>query len=111
MVYQAKANLLRVSPRKLRLIVDLVRGKKAGEAIDTLSFGERKWSGEVAKLIRSAVSNASQNRGVNVDALYIKSIVVNQASTYKRMMTRARGSSAGILKRNSNITVVLDEKK
>ena len=111
MTYQAKANFLRVSPQKLRLIVDMVRNKKAGAAIDTLSFDEHKWSKQVAKLIRSAVSNAAQNRGVDVDALYIKSIEVNQAPTFKRMMTRARGSSAGILKRNSHITVILDEKK
>lgn len=111
MVYRAKANFLRVSPQKLRVIVDLVRGKKAGAAIDILTFDEHKWAKQVAKLVRSAVSNASQNRGVDVDTLYIKTITVDQAPTFKRMMTRARGSSAGILKRNSNLTVILDERK
>lgn len=110
MEFSARKKNLRVSPRKLRLLVDVVRGRDVQNAIDSLRFSERRWSREVVMLIRSALSNATQSRGVNVDTLFVKKIFVDQGPTIKRFMTRARGSGAGILKRTSNLTVVLDEK-
>lgn len=110
MEYRAKSNNVRVSPQKLREVVDVVRGKNAQRAIDTLSFSHRKCSKDVMMLIRSAVNNAAQNRGVNVDTLYVKRIFVDQGVTLKRFMTRARGGASTILKRSANLTVILEEK-
>lgn len=107
----ARLRNLRISPRKLRLVADLVRDQSVERALDALRFCERKLSGEVIKLIRSAVNNATQaQRGVDVDKLYVKKIFVDGAPTMKRIMTRARGSASQILKRMSHITVVVDEK-
>lgn len=107
----ARLQYLRISPRKLRLMVDLARGKSVEDAIDAVRFCERKLSGEVIKLIRSAVNNATQaQRGVDVDKLYVKKIFVDGAPSIKRFITRARGSASSILKRMSHITVVVDEK-
>lgn len=111
MEYTARGTNLRVSPTKLIPVVDTVRGKNAQQAIDHLSFCERRWAEPVLRIIRSAVSNAAQNRGVDVDRLYIKKIVVDKAFTFKRFMTRARGGSSKILKRNSHLTVVLEQKE
>ncbi len=107
---KATFKYLRRGPRKFRLVVDQVRGKTVQEALDILKF-ERKAGGiDVSKLIRSAVANASQKPGMNVDALYVKKIVVDQGPTLKRFMPRARGSADRVLKSMSHITVVLDER-
>lgn len=111
MEFKARQPFLRVSPRKLRLVADLVRGRKVQTALDALDLSSKRWAKDVAKLVRSAVNNASQNRGVNVDALVVKKICVDQGPTMKRFMTRARGSGARILKRTSHMFVVLDERK
>lgn len=110
MEFKAKKQNLRVSPRKLRLLADLVRGKKVQVAIDQLRFNDRKMSGEVANLIKSAVNNASQNRGVNLDQLFVKTICVDKGPTMKRWMPRARGGASSIMKRTSNLTVTVAEK-
>lgn len=107
----AKLKNIRISPRKLRLVVDVARGKNVQRAIDELRYSANTMAGEVVKLIRSAVNNASQQRGVNVDNLIVKKIFVDQGPTMKRFMTRARGSSARILKRMSHLTVIVDEAK
>jgi large subunit ribosomal protein L22 len=107
----AKLKNIRISPRKLRLVVNVARGKNVQRAIDELRYSANTMAGEVVKLIRSAVSNASQQRGVNVDNLIVKKIFVDQGPTMKRFMTRARGSSARILKRMSHLTVIVDEAK
>ena len=109
---KARVRNLRVSPRKLRLLANLVRGKLVSQAVDSLRFCDQKMSGEVLGVIRSAMNNATQlNRSADVDKLYVKSIMVDGAPTIKRFMTRARGSASGILKRMSHLTVVVDEKK
>lgn len=105
----AKMKNIRISARKLRLVVDVARGKKIQRAIDDLSFSKNTMAGDVVKLIKSAVNNASQQRGVNVDNLIVKKIFVDQGPIMKRFMTRARGSSSRILKRTSQMTVVVDE--
>jgi len=109
--FKATANNLRISPQKLGLLADMVRGKKVQVAVDSLKFTDKKWAKNLVSLIHSAVNNASQNRGVNVDSLYVKRIYVDQATTLKRFMTRARGGASRILKRSSHISVILDEKK
>lgn len=96
----------RQSPRKVRLIADLVRGKKVKDALNTLKFVDKRASEPFAKVIRSAVANAT-DKGVNADALKITKVTVDKGPTYKRFMPRARGSASRINKRNSHITVEL----
>lgn len=100
----------RQSPRKVRLIADLVRGKSAADALTTLRFVDKRASGPFAKVIASAVANAKQ-QGADESKLIIKSVQVNKAPTFKRFMPRARGSASRINKRNSHISVELGVKK
>lgn len=99
----------RQSPRKVRLIADLVRGKKAQEALTILKFVDKRASGPFAKVIASAVANA-KDQGKNVDKLFIKRVAVDKGTVLKRFMPRARGSASRINKRNSHISVELGEK-
>ena len=100
----------RQSPRKVRLIADLVRGKSAADALTTLRFVDKRAAQPFAKLIESAIGNAEQ-QGADLDKLIIKSVQVNKAPTLKRFMPRARGSASRINKRNSHLSVELGEKK
>jgi large subunit ribosomal protein L22 len=100
----------RQSPRKVRLIADLVRGKKATEALTVLQFVDKRAAGPFSKLIKSAIANAKQ-QGAKEESLFIKAVAVNKAPTYKRFMPRARGSASRINKRNSHLSVELGEKK
>lgn len=100
----------RQSPRKVRLIADLVRGKKVADALTTLTFVDKRAADPFAKVIRSAVANATQS-GANAEALVIDQVTVDKGVTYKRFMPRARGSASRINRRNSHITVVLREGK
>lgn len=96
----------RQSPRKVRLIADLVRGKKASDALNALQFVDKRAAGPFTKLIRSAMANATQS-GTQVENLKITKVTVDKAPTFKRFMPRARGSASRINKRNSHITVEL----
>jgi large subunit ribosomal protein L22 len=99
----------RQSPRKVRLVADLVRGKRTADALTTLQFVDKRASGAFTKVIQSAVANAIDH-GKNADTLMIKSVRVDQAPTMRRMMPRARGSASRINKRNSHIHIELAEK-
>jgi len=99
----------RQSPRKVRLVVDVVRGKSVNEALALLQFVEKRAADPVAKVIKSAAANAAQ-AGKDVSKLKITSVAVDKGTILKRMMPRARGSASRINKRNSHITVVLGEK-
>jgi large subunit ribosomal protein L22 len=99
----------RQSPRKVRLLADLVRGKRVKEALQTLTFTNKRAVEPVVKLINSAVANAKQH-GSDVEKLFIKSIVVDKGMVLKRFMPRARGSAAQILKRSSHVVVELGSK-
>jgi large subunit ribosomal protein L22 len=100
----------RQSPRKVRLLADLVRGKKVAEALTTLQFVDKRAAEPFAKVIKSAVANAADH-GHDTDKLIVKTVSVNKGVTYKRMMPRARGSASRINKRNSHILVELGTKK
>ena len=100
----------RQSPRKVRLIADLVRGKKVNDALTTLKFVDKRAAGPFAKVIASAAANA-KDKGANPDNLYVKTVAVDKGVVYKRFMPRARGSASRINKRNSHISVELAEKK
>jgi large subunit ribosomal protein L22 len=99
----------RVSPRKIRLIADEVRGKPVSDTLTMLKLMQNKRSGIVAKVINSAVANALQSGMVDVDNLFVKSIQIDEGVTLKRFMPRAQGRATRILKRTSHISVVLDE--
>lgn len=99
----------RQSPRKVRLIADLVRGKDVKKALETLAFVNKRASEPFAKIIKSAVANA-KSAGKDVEKLIVKTVTVNKGTVLKRYMPRARGSAARINKRNSHITVELDTK-
>ena len=100
----------RQSPRKVRLIADLVRGKKVKDALNALTFVDKKAAEPFAKVIKSAAANATQ-KGANAAELTITKVTVDKAQTYKRFMPRARGSASPINRRNSHITVELGSKK
>ncbi len=108
-ISMATLNNFKTSPRKARLVVDLVRGKKVGRAIDILEATDKKTAPVLKKLILSAVANASEKAKIDIDELFIKSAYVNEGRTIKGMMPRARGSASPIRKRHSRITVLLDE--
>lgn len=99
----------RQSPRKVRLIADLVRGKSVKDALATLQFVEKRAAEPFAKVIKSAAANA-KHAGKNIDSLKITKVTVDKGVVYKRFMPRARGSASRINKRNSHITVELGEK-
>jgi len=96
----------RQSPRKVRLIADLVRGKKVPDALATLQFVDKRAAGPFAKVINSAVANAT-GAGRSADTLKITKVTVDKGPTQKRFTPRARGSASRINKRNSHITVEL----
>lgn len=110
---QAKAVLrtVRIAPRKVRLVVDLVRGKKVGEAIAILKHTPKAASPVVEKLILSAIANAEHNYEMDPDNLVISQAFVDEGPTLKRFRPRAQGRASAINKRTSHVTVVLTEKK
>lgn len=100
----------RCSAQKVRLIADLIRGKKVPKALDILSFNNKKAAILVKKVLESAIANAEHNNGADVDKLKIIQIFVDEGSTMKRMMPRAKGRADRILKRTSHITVVVSDR-
>ncbi|QCI24551.1 50S ribosomal protein L22 [Buchnera aphidicola (Muscaphis stroyani)] len=99
----------RSSAQKIRLIADLIRGKKVSKALTILTYTNKKASFLVKKVLESAVANAEHNNGTDIDQLRIKKIFVNEGSTMKRMMPRAKGRADRILKRTSHITVIVSD--
>lgn len=110
MEVQAKLRHLRMSSRKIRLVANTVIGKPVQAAIDDLRFMNRLAARPIYKLVRSAINNADQKGSIDVDTLYVKTIMVDQGPTLKRWRPRARGRANRILKRTSHVTVILDEK-
>ncbi|WP_058305727.1 50S ribosomal protein L22 [Gracilibacillus massiliensis] len=108
---KAVAKTIRIAPRKVRLVVDLIRGKDVGEAIAILKHTQRGASPVVEKLINSAIANAEHNYEMNPDNLVVSEAYVNEGVTLKRFRPRAQGRATQINKRTSHITVVLSEKK
>ena len=104
---RAIAKNVRVTPRKVRLVIDLVRGLPVKEALGILSNVNRAASEPVMKVIKSAAANATNNFGMDEDALYIAEIYANEGLRMKRYLPRAKGSASGLVKRASHITVVV----
>jgi len=107
----AKAKFIRISPRKVRLVVDTVRGLKIEEALDKLKLINKAATKPVSKLINSAAANAEHNFELEKDNLYIKEIRVDEGPTLKRWMPRAHGRATPIRKRSSHINLILAEIK
>ncbi len=107
---QAKLRNVRLSPRKTRLVVDMIRGKGIQEALNILQFSPQKSAPIVTKLLRSAVANAEQKGASDIDKLYVKTIMVDQGPVLRRFMPRAQGRASRIRKPTSHITVVLNVK-
>jgi large subunit ribosomal protein L22 len=107
---RAVARYIRISPRKVRLIMDEVRGKKVGDALNMLTFAPQKGASVLKKLIHSAFANAEQTTNVDVDQLYIKRVFADEGPTLKRFRPRALGRATKIRKRSSHLTVILDKK-
>ncbi|WP_019244381.1 MULTISPECIES: 50S ribosomal protein L22 [Bacillus] len=108
---KAVANTVRIAPRKVRLVIDLIRGKQVGEAVAILRHTPKSASPVVEKLLKSAMANAEHNYEMDVNNLVVKEAYVNEGPTLKRFRPRAQGRASAINKRTSHITIVLSEKK
>ncbi len=109
MEVKAVARYVRVSPQKVRMLADAIKGKPVEKAMDMLRFMPQKSAGIVEKVLRSAVANADQQPDIDIDALKVGNLIVDQGPTLKRFRARARGRGTRILKPTSHVTVVLTE--
>jgi len=107
----AKLNYLRIAPRKMRLLVDLIRGKKVQEAMALLDFSPKKGSRPLKKVLEQAIANAENNFQLKKSSLYISKITIDEGPKLKRWRARARGRAARIEKKTSHISLVLNEIK
>lgn len=108
---KATARDVGASPKRLKPIIDLVRGKTVDEALGTLNLLPSPWARVVAKTVRSAAANAENNLLMDPDSLVIVKIVADQARSLKRVRPRARGRIGHVTRRSSHITVVVDEEE
>lgn len=108
---KAIAKTVRIAPRKVRLVVDLIRGKQIGEAMAILKFTPKAASPVVEKVLKSAIANAEHNYDLDLENLYVSEAYVNEGPTMKRFRPRAKGSASPINKRTSHITIVVSEKE
>ncbi len=107
----AVARNLRVSPQKLNLVAETIRGKSAEAALSELSFSKRRIAGDVKKTLQSAIANAENNHQLDVDRLFVAEASVGKAIVMKRFRPRARGRAGRIMKPFSHLTVVVRERE
>ena len=107
----ATAKYIRISPYKVRAVLDLIRGKSYREAVAILENLNKSSSEPILKVVKSAGANAENNLSLNTDELYVAECYADQGPTLKRYIAKAHGRAGGLLKRTSHITVILDEKK
>ena len=107
---KAVAKFVRITPRKVRIVLDLIRGKNVAEAFAILKFTPKAGADVVEKVLRSAVANAENNFDMDVDKLFIKTAFADQGPTLKRIHPRSRGQAFKILKHSSHVTVCVSEK-
>lgn len=107
--YKAHLKGLRISARKARLVVDLIRGKHVQDALDILKFTNKKMAPVLLKMVNSAVANAKNRATIDVDNLVVSEIFVDEGPTLKRFMPRAQGRAAAIKKRSSRVTLTVTE--
>ena len=109
MEVNASAKYIRISPQKVRLVADLIRGRAVSDALGILEYTPKSACHPIAKLINSAVANANDKGDIDIDTLFVKRIFVDQGPTLKRFRARAMGRGTRILKRTCHISVILDE--
>ena len=107
---KAVAKYVRIAPRKVRVVMDLIRGKNVAEAFAILKFTPKAGAVVVEKVLRSAVANAENNYDMDVDKLVIKTAFADDGPTMKRIHPRSRGQAFSIFKRTSHVTVVVAER-
>src|SRR3954453_8026069 len=111
MKVNAKVSFVRITPRKVGLLADEVRGKGINDALTYLRFSPRKrTAGVLYKLLKSAAANADQKGSIDVDTLFVKTILVGQGTTLKRFRPRAKGSAFRINKKTSHVSVTLGQR-
>jgi len=106
---RAKLRMIRISPQKLNLVAQLIRGKKVDKALADLEFSHKRISGEVKKVLESAIANAENNHNLDIDNLIVSEAYVGKNFVMKRFRARARGRGAQILKPFSELTIVVKE--
>lgn len=109
MEVRAMSKYVRISPRKVHILIGAVKGKPVEDGLNILKFMPQKAAYIIEKIIRSAVANADQYPDIDVDSLIIRNIIADQGPTLKRFKARARGRGTRILKRTAHITVILAE--
>ncbi len=107
----AKAKYIRISPYKVRAVLDVIRGKQYREAVAILENLNKSSSEPILKVVKSAGANAENNLGMSTDTLYVAECYADQGPTLKRYIPKSHGRAGGLLKRTSHITVILDEIK
>lgn len=108
---QAMSRVIRISPQKLNLVAQLIRGKDADRALSDLTFSRRRIAGDVKKVLQSAIANAENNHQLDVDRLYVSEATVGKSFVMKRFHARARGRAGRIQKPFSNLTIVVRERE
>ena len=108
---KATAKTVRFTPRKVRLVLDTIRGKSVTEALAILKFEPNQAATAVYKVVKSAAANATNNNQLNADSLYVKECYANEGVVLKRFMPRAKGNASSIYKRTSHITVVVSDER
>jgi large subunit ribosomal protein L22 len=109
---RAVGRFIGIPPRKVRLVIDLIRGCGINQALDTMRYTKKYAARVVEKILKSALANAQHNHGAkNIDRLFVKEAFVDQGPTVKRFRPRAMGRANPIRKRSSHITIVLTEKE
>ena len=107
---RAVAKYIRISPRKVKVVIDLIRGKQVDQALAILMYTPKAAAPVVEKLLNSAIANAENNLSMDRESLYVAEVYANQGPPLKRYWARSHGRADMILKRSSNITIVLDQK-
>ena len=106
---KATAKYVRISPRKARIVADIIKGKPVEDALNILKYTPKKAARIINKVLNSALANAEQNYTLDVDNLYVKQVRIDGGPSWKRIQPRAMGRAYRILKRTSHITVIVDE--
>lgn len=110
-IAQAVGKSLKTSVQKANLVLRMIRGKKAEQALNLLTFSKRRISEQVSKILKSAISNAENNHQLDIDKLYVKEASVGKSMVLKRFRPRARGRSGKILKPFSRVRILVEEKQ
>ena len=110
MQVSATHKFARISPQKARLVADMIRGKDVESAVTILTFSDKKAAALIKKVLNSAIANAENNEGADIDELSVSAVQVNEGPLLKRMRARAKGRGNRIIKRTSHITVTVGDK-